>query len=377
MVSTTPKVALVTGSNGITGVAMVKQLVSSPSWTRIIAVYRSQPKEVPQDPRLEIVILDLTKSASEIAKSLEAQNAIGVTHFFHYAYKHRSGLQELEDDNVPMFTNTLTAVDDTSRDTLKRVILQTGGKTYGIYFRPALIEPMPEHPVHPRVTEAAALPLFYYGQEDFMFNLAAKRNWKWNVTVPFWINGFTKGNGMSYATTVAIYFTLQKAAGLPAVFPYSATDASASKYMKPQHMSTASHIAKFTEWVAENDSVGDEYFNIVDDTKTTFADIWESTGKYFGIATSNEPGFDLIADVEKRLAAGEWDRLVEKYGGSKDALKYATWETLAWAQGGSWSSDVSMDKAIKAGWTETTDTNVELAKIFDEMKEAGVIPDIK
>ena len=371
------KTALVTGSNGITGAAMIKQLLSSPAWNRIIAVYRSAPKDIPRDPRLEIILVDLSKSSSQIAESLKIQNATGVTHFFHFAYKHHTGLQELQDANVPMFTNTLTAIDDTSRDSLQRVVLQTGGKTYGIYFRAALIEPTPEHPIHPRVTEAAALPLFYYAQEDFMIDLASKRNWKWNVTIPFWINGFTKGNGMSYATTVAIYFTLQKAAGLPAIFPYSATDPAMSKYMKPQHMSTASHIAKFTEWVADNDMVGNEYFNIVDDTKTTFADIWESTGKYFGVPTSNIPGFDLIADIEKRLAAGEWDALVERYGGSKDALNYATWDTLAWAQGGTWASDVSMDKAIKAGWTEKADTNVELARIFNEMKEAGVIPDIK
>ena len=370
------KTALVTGSNGISGAAMVKQLLSSPSWDRIIAVYRTDPKDVPQDPRLKIVLVDLSKSSSDIAESLKSQHATGVTHFFHFAYKHHVGLQELQDDNVPMFTNTLTAIDDTSKDTLQRVILQTGGKTYGIYFRAALIEPTPEHPVHPRVTETDALPLFYYAQEDFMIDLASKRKWKWNVTVPFWINGFTKGNGMSFATTVAIYFTLQKAAGLPAIFAYSATDASVSKYMKPQHMSTASHVAKFTEWLADNDQVGNQHFNIVDDTKTTSADIWEGTGRYFGIPTKNEPGFDLVADVENRLAAGEWDAVVKKYGGSKDALKYATWDTLAWTQGGNWACDVSMDKAIKAGWYEKADTNVELAKIFDEMKSAGVIPDI-
>ena len=370
------KTALVTGSNGITGAAMIKQLLSSSSWNRIIAVYRSMPENIPRDPRFEIVLIDLSKSSIEIAEALKIQNATGVTHFFHFAYKHHAGLQELQDDNVPMFTNTLTAIDDTSRETLEHVILQTGGKTYGIYFRAALIEPTPEHPIHPRVTEVAALPLFYYSQEDFMIDLASKRTWKLNVTIPFWINGFTKGNGMSYATTVAIYFTLQKAAGFPAIFPYSATDASESKYMKPQHMSTASHIAKFTEWVANNDQIGNEYFNIVDDTKTTFADIWESTGRYFGVPTSNEPGFDLVTNIKDRLAAGEWDDVVEKYGGSKDVLNYATWETLSWAQGGNWASDVSMDKAIKAGWTEKADTNFELAKIFDEMKEAGVIPDI-
>ncbi|KAF2495263.1 NAD(P)-binding protein [Lophium mytilinum] len=375
--TSTPKVALITGSNGITGAAMVNQLLSSPSWTRIIAVYRTTPTNIPQDPRLSIALVDLSQPASEIATSLTAQNATGVTHFFHFAYKHHSDPQALVDSNVPMFANTLTAIDDTSRSTLQRVILQTGGKTYGVYFRAALIEPTPEHPIHPRVSEPAALPLFYYGQEDFMLALAAKRSWKWNVTVPFWINGFTKGNGMSYATTVAIYFTLQKAAGRPAVFAASATDASVSKYMKPQHMSSARHIARFTEWVADNESVGNEWFNIVDDTKTTFADVWESTGRYFGVPVANEPGFDLIADVERRLAAGEWDNVVEKYGGSKEALKYATWETLAWAQAGNWGADVSMDKAIKAGWTETVDTNVELARIFDEMKEAGVIPDIK
>lgn len=32
---------------------------------------------------------------------------------------------------------------------------------------------------------------FYYDQEDFMFNLAAKRNWTWNIIRPDAIIGFT------------------------------------------------------------------------------------------------------------------------------------------------------------------------------------------
>lgn len=32
---------------------------------------------------------------------------------------------------------------------------------------------------------------FYYKQEDFLFELAAKRNWTWNIIRPHAIVGFT------------------------------------------------------------------------------------------------------------------------------------------------------------------------------------------
>ncbi|RAL61838.1 hypothetical protein DID88_002901 [Monilinia fructigena] len=175
-----PKVALVSGANGITGSAVLKQLSRNPIWTRIIAISRSPPNNLPSDPRIEFHSLDLTVSVGEIADALTSKG-----------------------DNVPLFTKTLTAVDLTSRDTLHRVILQTGAKKLWLN----------------AVTDSSALPNFYYLQEDFLWSLSEERTWNWNITMPFWISGYAGKSGNSWTTSAAVYFSLLKALGKSAVFP--------------------------------------------------------------------------------------------------------------------------------------------------------------
>lgn len=179
---------------------------------------------------------------------------------------------------------------------------------------------------------------------------------------------------MSYTTSAAIYFTLLSYLGLPAIFP---GDPETSRYKKGQHFSTASVIAEFTEWAALNEEVKDDRFNIVDDTVTTFEDLWIGMGRYFGVETKAQAGWDLMKEIEEVLVP-KWEELVEKKGGMKDALKLATWDTFVGSMSaGDWGSVVSMDKARKAGWMKKVDTVGEMERIFGEMKKDGWIPDLK
>lgn len=57
---------------------------------------------------------------------------------------------------------------------------------YGAHLGPTrvpLVETMPRYEDHGEN--------FYYDQEDFMFDLASKRNWTWNIIRPDAIIGFT------------------------------------------------------------------------------------------------------------------------------------------------------------------------------------------
>lgn len=51
---------------------------------------------------------------------------------------------------------------------------------------------------------------FYYFQEDFMFELAAKRKWDWNIIRPNAIIGFTPA-GEPYISCSIFYFFAQVA----------------------------------------------------------------------------------------------------------------------------------------------------------------------
>ncbi|QSZ32205.1 hypothetical protein DSL72_001777 [Monilinia vaccinii-corymbosi] len=373
-----PKVALISGASGISGAAVLKQLSKNPIWARIFAISRSQPNNLPSDSRIEFHSLDLTASAGEIAEALTSRGITNVTHFFHYAYihteyDHPNHLEKMTKDNVPLFKNTLTAIDLTSRDTLHRVILQTGGKNYGILAVPPGSEALTED-AH-RVTDPRSLPNFYYHQEDFLWSLSEERAWNWNITMPFWISGYVGKSTQSWTTSAAVYFSLVKALGKPAVFP-GGEDEYYGKWGKGQHFSTSWVVGEFTEWLALNEdpAVQNQKFNIVDDTVTTFRDIFEGIGRYFGVETKVERKYDLIGEVQE--LAKQWPEMVQKYGGREDALKLCMWDVFVYAMNaGEWGNVVSMEKARKAGWTKRVDTLKEMESIFEEMRSDGWIPD--
>ncbi|PQE18975.1 nucleoside-diphosphate-sugar epimerase protein [Rutstroemia sp. NJR-2017a WRK4] len=388
-----PKVALITGANGISGAAVLKQLSSNPIWSEIHALSRSPPTTTPSDPRIHFHTLDLSAPLSTLTSFLQSHNLTHITHFFHYAYIHSPSLIQQAADNIPLFHNTVYAIDTASSSTLERVILQTGGKDYGIHAQAPPSVPLVES--QPRTTNPNALPMFYYTQEDDLWALKEKRGWSWNVTLPFWINGYVPKSGMSWTTSAGMYFSLwgrfsfcflscdlllscvgssvmfYQSLALhikPAIFP---GDPDKSSYRRPQHFSTASVIGSFTEWLALNPSpeVQNQRFNIVDDTVTTFEDIWVGVGKYFGVEPKAVAGHDLRGEIEGIL--GEWEGI----GGSKDALKLCTWDIFVGSMAeGDWGSDVSMEKARGVGWEERADTVGEMGRVFEEMRGGGLIP---
>lgn len=59
-------------------------------------------------------------------------------------------------------------------------------QNYGVHLGPVEV---PVHEEMPRYQDYGEN--FYYIQEDFMFDLAAKRGWHWNIVRPMGIIGYT------------------------------------------------------------------------------------------------------------------------------------------------------------------------------------------
>ncbi|PPJ60583.1 hypothetical protein CBER1_11934 [Cercospora berteroae] len=69
-----------------------------------------------------------------------------------------------------------------------------------------------------------------------------------------------------------------------------------------------------------------------------------------------------------------WDRICEKYRGSKDALGSGTWGYFDWAVGKTWPTTMSITKARKFGWNGYNDTKGNYYETFRTFANAGVLP---
>lgn len=122
-------VAFVTGGNGITGSAIIEELVRSDKdqWSRIIVTSRSPFKTTVHDPRIEFVALDFTDDAQTLAAAMK-KTCADVTHAYFSSYVHRDDFVELNSANKELFENFLDALLQVTTG-LRNCTLQTGGES--------------------------------------------------------------------------------------------------------------------------------------------------------------------------------------------------------------------------------------------------------
>jgi nucleoside-diphosphate-sugar epimerase len=128
-----PKVAFITGGNGITGSAIIEHLARNTTkeeWSDIIVTSRSPFKTLVEDPRIKFVALDYTKDPKELIESSRGICA-PVTHAYFSSYVHKDDFVELNTANRALFENFLKALVEVTPK-LESVCLQTGGKYYNV-----------------------------------------------------------------------------------------------------------------------------------------------------------------------------------------------------------------------------------------------------
>jgi len=378
------KVALITGANGITGNSILEYLTKTNDFSEIFALYRREPSFRYSDPRVKVVLIDLTSDLNELISKLKAAGADRTTHVFFTAYIHSFDQEELVKKNGPMFENFIRAIDSIA-PSLEAITLQTGGKYYGVHLRDCemMIESMGRF--------ESNLPNFYFVQEDFLrsFQSEGKKNWKWNITMPGPIIGLSKGNGMSLVPGLAVYFLVQKELGKKALWP-----GNSHSYHEILDCSYAPLIAEFSVFISTHPQFKNDLFNIYDDEKHfTWENIWCSIGRYYGVeieeptfkvTSSNAPsagkGFSDAARLEFSLAdyikdkKNVWETIVKKHGGRIEAWDWAAFDFIDAHAGMNWGIRASMEKAKQLGWKRTVNTIDTIFECFHAYEEEGSIP---
>ncbi|KAJ5449417.1 nucleoside-diphosphate-sugar epimerase GsfE [Penicillium daleae] len=192
-------------------------------------------------------------------------------------------------------------------------------------------------------------------------------------------------NGISEAFTIAVYFLLCRELGEPPLFPGN-ENIWTSFYQK----SYAPGIADLAIFAATHEHCANEAFNHNNGDRTFWPKIAAYWGREVSIRSGNipspEPKFENMKKDSNSLVLGldliewlkdkqeVWDRIVEKYGGKREAFIWASWDHLNWAMGRAVTTLLSLDKARKFGWTRYDSTYESWVSAFKTMQVAGILP---
>ena len=184
------RTALVVGASGITGAALVEELLGR-GW-EVLALSRGGSSR----PGVQSVVADLRDPANLTAALADVRP----THVFFTAWQR----QETEAENIAvnggMVRDLLAAL---GHAPLRHVALVTGLKHYLGPFEAYAQGQVPETPFHeeePRLDT----PNFYYAQEDELVAAAERQGFTWSVHRSHTVIGYAVGNAMNMGLTLAV-----------------------------------------------------------------------------------------------------------------------------------------------------------------------------
>lgn len=406
--------AIITGANGISGFYTMRALLDSPErWSKIYALSRRPPSDEmmslltkEQQSRVKHVACDFLQSPSTIAQAMKAAS-VTADYVFFYSYlqpspplgsRMWSNAEELVKVNSALFANFLGALEEANVKPL-RILLQTGGKHYGIHIgrtrQPACeSDPQPKH----------LEPNFYYPQEKSLFEYC-KRNPStgWNVVRPAWIIGAVTNAQMNALFPFAVYAAVQAHKGLPIQF-----GGDWANWQYCCFHSTARLTGYFSEWVVLEDKCKNEDFNSTDSSPFTFDRFFEELCRWYGVSGFKGPeeddskytvivgrdgkdspiGYGPSLDMRASFSLVEW---------AKDPVNKKAWQEIIKLSNGKIKHDpfqdpeahfpcadaawltmmLSTNKARRLGWTGFVDTVESVFEMYHEMVSLGMLPPMK
>jgi nucleoside-diphosphate-sugar epimerase len=415
--------AIVAGATGILGREIVLELSRyAQQWPTVHALSRSKKEDYPEN-----VIhnhIDLTSSAEVMANDLK--NVRGEYVFF-AAYLQKDSEQENWDINGAMLDNFLKALVKTGAvEDVKRIILVTGAKQYGVHLG------VPKNPMledDPWLTDERYPPNFYYNQQNILHKFCEEHAKEWTVTYPNDVIGYAYGNFMNLSLALALYATVTKELGEDLIFP-----GSPEFYVKFDSFTSSKLHAQFCAWAALEPKAANEAFNVVNGDVESWQNMWPKLASHFGLkvkadqfntANSERPSafqritnqitggnsdvsstkpliekppitdlaakigleghpvtqqskvvqqIDLIKWSQRDDVKQAWEKVAEREGLDKEALGKATWGFLGFVLGRNFDLVIGMSKARRAGWTGYVDTWESLEGVLGELRKAKLIP---
>jgi nucleoside-diphosphate-sugar epimerase len=353
------RTALVVGASGITGSALVDQLLDE-GW-EVLALSRGGSSR----PGVRSVAADLRDPASLGVALADVRP----THVFFTAWQR----QETEAENIAvnggMVRDLLAAL---AHAPLQHVALVTGLKHYLGPFEAYAAGVVPDTPFH---EDEARLdtPNFYYAQEDELFAAAERAGFTWSVHRSHTVIGYAVGNAMNMGLTIAVAATLANELDLPFVFP-----GSEAQWNSLTDMTDAGLLAEQMVWASTDPAGADEAFNTVNGDVFRWRWMWPRLAAYLGVDPERVVGPRAEPQpFEKQMAAHEaaWPEIAARLGlVEPDISRLASWWHTDADLGRPMEVVTDMSKSREAGFLGYRRTEKAFTDLVDRYRAEGLIP---
>lgn len=291
------------------------------------------------------------------------------------AYIQTDDFESLKKVNTDLLRTAMLAISAVAPN-LASVILQTGGKGYGLEFPDQVKIQPPLHEQMPRIPEPWRKNIFYYAQYDLLMELSKGASWTFSEIRPDGIVGFVPGtNAMNMAHGIAFYLTLFREVHGP-----SASVAFPGKPhgYKSTHSDTFQDIlSKMEIHVALNrdECPNGSAFNIADGEAVTWEQVWPGICSYFGLVGVPPQGTQETMEEFARKHSQVWDRLADKHHLQRGLVERQNWaHTQFMLVDFDFDREFSLDQARSAGFAESVDTVQGYTVVFERMVKAKLIP---
>jgi len=349
--------AVVVGSLGVIGRYIVERLVEERDW-QVIGLSR---RKEPDRPRYRHVIVDLL-DAEDTARKLA--DLTDVTHIFYAAFQATSGsasnFASNTGPNREMLVNSVTAIERAARQ-LKRVVLVTGTKYYGVHLGP-LKTPM-------RETDPRHLPPnYYFDQIDWLTAYQQGKVWDWVELRPQTLCGFSPRSPMSILPAIAVYAAISKELGLPLRFP-----GKPGAYDTIYQVTESTHFAKAALWAATEPRCGNQAFNITNGDYFRWRNLWPKIADVFEMQIGDPKTICLTQQMAEKSPL--WKKMTTKYG-LKSVLytDLVAWPFADYVFGADWDIMSDVTKSRLYGFQEAVDSEAMFMRLLRRFREERIVP---
>lgn len=298
--------------------------------------------------------------------------------------------------NVALLSNFLQAL-PLANIKPNRVLLQTGGKYYGLHLGPTAVPMEEDDPRHG--IEAN----FYFPQIDLLKEYCQQHGATWVETRPCFILGAVEDASMNIVWPLSIYAAIQAHLGKPPEFP---GDVAAWDVEKAKSMSTL--IGYHAEWALLTPEAGNEALNQSDSSAFAWGKFWPTLASWYNISAGQPasapdayatitmpypaaprgfggPGvikasFSFLEWSKKPEVIAAWEELRNKHGLKYSPFGKRAMDTFGLLDAeilGSWGTVMSMDKNRKLGWHGFVDTKEAIKQVIHEMSKHHMVPPLE
>jgi nucleoside-diphosphate-sugar epimerase len=356
---------LVLGASGLIGTATVDAFLEEDSW-EVVAVSRRRP-EVSSDRSFRHVSVDLADREASAAAFRELPQ---VSHVVYAASFEKPGLvagwsdAEQMQTNLAMLRNVIEPLSACAR--FEHVSIMQGTKAYGVHLHPI---PIPARERQPRDNH----PNFYWLQEDYLKEVAARIGFGWTIFRPVHVVGPAFGVAYSTPPVIGALAAICREESLAFGFPGGSVAA-------VKQVADVRLVARAIRWAARARQAWGEHFNLTNGEVFSWLEIWPSLATTMGLPIAEPRALSMAEFLPSKAAT--WERIVQKYALRPLSIDQLLGQSHFYADYtfGYGLTDapppalVSTIKVKQAGFTDTYDTEVTFRDALRVLSARKVLP---